>query len=87
MSPITFNPLYQERIWGGRTLATRLGRSLPGWQPVGESWELVDRPEAQSVVAEGPLSGKSTPTARLRTALKASTGTSSLLMAANAGCP
>ena len=38
MSPITFNPLYQERIWGGRTLATRLGRSLPGWQPVGESW-------------------------------------------------
>ena len=58
MSPITFAPLYQERIWGGRTLATRLGRSLPGSQPIGEAWELVDRPEAQSVVAEGPLRGK-----------------------------
>ncbi len=58
MSPITFTPLYQERIWGGRTLATHLGRSLPGSQPIGEAWEIVDRPEAQSVVAEGPLHGK-----------------------------
>ena len=57
MGPIVFTPIYQERIWGGRKLADRLGRSLPGSQPVGESWELVDRPEAQSVVAEGPLRG------------------------------
>ena len=57
MGPIVFTPIYQERIWGGRKVADRLGRSLPGSQPVGESWELVDRPEAQSVVAEGPLRG------------------------------
>ena len=57
MGPIVFTPIYQERIWGGRKLADQLGRSLPGSQPVGESWELVDRPEAQSVVAEGPLRG------------------------------
>ena len=58
MDPIVFTPIYQERVWGGRELASRLGRSLPGSQPIGEAWELVDRPEAQSVVAEGPLRGK-----------------------------
>lgn len=58
MSPIVFTPIYQERVWGGRELANRLGRTLPGSRPIGEAWEVVDRPEAQSVVAEGPLRGK-----------------------------
>lgn len=58
MDPIVFTPIYQERVWGGRELANRLGRALPGSQPIGEAWEVVDRPEAQSVVAEGPLRGK-----------------------------
>ncbi|MFM5985675.1 MAG: type I phosphomannose isomerase catalytic subunit, partial [Sphaerospermopsis kisseleviana] len=58
MDPIVFTPIYQERVWGGRELANRLGRDLPGSQPIGEAWEVVDRAEAQSVVAEGPLRGK-----------------------------
>ncbi|MGA0848535.1 MAG: type I phosphomannose isomerase catalytic subunit [Chthoniobacterales bacterium] len=58
MSPIVFTPIYQERVWGGREFASRLGRSLPGTQPVGEAWEVVDREEAQSVVSDGPLRGK-----------------------------
>lgn len=58
MSPITFIPLYMERVWGGRELARRLGRDLPGTQPIGEAWEVVDREEAQSVVSDGPLKGK-----------------------------
>ena len=58
MNPITFRPLYMERVWGGREFATRLGRDLPGAQPIGEAWEVVDRAEAQSVVAGGPLAGK-----------------------------
>jgi mannose-6-phosphate isomerase len=53
MSFYQFAPLYQERVWGGRALADRLGRALPGTAPIGESWEIVDRPEAQSVVAPG----------------------------------
>lgn len=48
-----FAPVYQERVWGGRALAERLGRALPGTAPIGESWEIVDRPEAQSVVTDG----------------------------------
>ncbi|MSU45540.1 MAG: mannose-6-phosphate isomerase [Lacunisphaera sp.] len=59
MTPfIQFNPIYQERVWGGRGLEFFLGRKLPGAAPIGESWELVDRPEAQSVVAGGPWGGK-----------------------------
>jgi mannose-6-phosphate isomerase len=42
-----FEPLAQERIWGGRNLE-RFGRVLPEGRKIGETWELVDRPEAQS---------------------------------------
>lgn len=58
MEPISFTPLYMERVWGGRELSDRLGRDLPGAQPIGEAWEIVDREEAQSVVADGPFEGK-----------------------------
>ncbi len=55
---LQFEPVYQERVWGGRTLASFLGRVLPGQAPVGESWEIVDRDEAQSIVAAGRWTGK-----------------------------
>ena len=58
LSPLTFEPIFQERIWGGRKLAELFGKKLPSSKPIGESWEIVDRPEAQSVVANGPLTGK-----------------------------
>ncbi len=47
-----------ERIWGGRKLAELFGKKLPANKRIGESWEIVDRPETQSVVARGPLKGK-----------------------------
>jgi mannose-6-phosphate isomerase len=46
-----------ERIWGGRRLESLLGRQLPVTERIGESWELVDREDAQSVVHRGPLRG------------------------------
>jgi mannose-6-phosphate isomerase len=55
---LNFKPIYQERVWGGRQLETFLGRKLPGTAPIGESWELVDRPEAQSVVTNGRWEGQ-----------------------------
>lgn len=58
MGPILFQPIYRERVWGGRRLEAVFDRSLPGGVPIGESWELVDREEAQSVVCEGPLAGR-----------------------------
>jgi mannose-6-phosphate isomerase len=57
--PLTFLPLYQQRVWGGRRLEELLGRSLPAGSPVGEAWEMVDRPEAQSMVRSGPFAGLS----------------------------
>jgi mannose-6-phosphate isomerase len=57
-SPLTFEPIFMERIWGGRKLAELFGKKLPTNARIGESWEIVDRPEAQSVVREGPLQRK-----------------------------
>jgi mannose-6-phosphate isomerase len=54
---LRFAPIYQERVWGGRALQNILGRPLHSGSPVGESWEIVDRPEAQSVVLGGPWHG------------------------------
>jgi len=47
-----------ERVWGGRRLEALLGKQLPPGKKIGESWEVVDRPEAQSVVRQGSLKGK-----------------------------
>jgi mannose-6-phosphate isomerase len=56
---LRFEALYQERVWGGRALESSLGRALPGSKPIGEAWEIVDRPEAQSLVKGGRYAGKS----------------------------
>jgi mannose-6-phosphate isomerase len=56
-TPIVFEPLFMERVWGGRRLETSYGKCLPQGIRIGESWEIVDRPEAQSVVHDGPLRG------------------------------
>ncbi|PXA03936.1 mannose-6-phosphate isomerase [Coraliomargarita sinensis] len=53
MKIVVFKPIYQERVWGGRNLEHKLGRELPDDKVVGESWEIVDRPEAQSTTGEG----------------------------------
>jgi len=44
-----------ERIWGGHRLASLFGKKTPPTATIGESWEIVDRPEAQSVVRNGPF--------------------------------
>jgi mannose-6-phosphate isomerase len=56
--PITFEPIFMERMWGGRRLESEFGKKLPAKVRIGESWEIVDREEAQSVVRDGPMRGK-----------------------------
>ena len=56
---LRFQPIYQERVWGGRALEAALERKLPPNMPIGESWEIVDRPEAQSIVEGGALNAQS----------------------------
>lgn len=66
--PLTFHPMLYEKVWGGRALET-LGKVLPkAGAKYGESWELADMPStsasgagggaARSVIAHGPLAGK-----------------------------
>lgn len=55
--PLKFHPLLVDRIWGGSTL-TRYGKAIPSVRLVGETWEISDRDDAQSIVANGPLAGK-----------------------------
>lgn len=52
-----FQPIPKERLWGGCNLAKHLDRTLPVGKKIGESWEIVDRPEAQSIITEGPFKG------------------------------
>jgi mannose-6-phosphate isomerase len=57
-APLAFEPIFVERMWGGRRLESEFHKNLPPQKRIGESWEIVDRPEAQSVVAAGPLRGR-----------------------------
>jgi mannose-6-phosphate isomerase len=57
-APLAFEPIFIERMWGGRRLESEFHKKLPAQKRIGESWEIVDRSEAQSVVAGGPLGGR-----------------------------
>jgi mannose-6-phosphate isomerase len=48
--------LYQTYLWGGRRLSETYRRTPPGGT-CAESWEISDRDDGMSVVAEGPLAG------------------------------
>ena len=57
--PFAFEPILQDRIWGGSRLAELYGKKVTAGSTIGESWEVSDRPDASSVVINGPLAGKS----------------------------
>ena len=56
--PLRFEPIYEYRLWGGRRLAKLLSAPLPYDGPIGEAWLLSDRDDHTSVVADGPLKGR-----------------------------
>src|SRR2546422_3638655 len=56
--PLTFHPIFKQRIWGGRNMERLYKKELPAGQLIGESWEISDRPGDVSVINRGPLTGK-----------------------------
>jgi len=58
--PLLFEPVYKQVMWGGNKLSSVLGRPIPPeLEPIGEAWEICDRPEVETLVANGPLEGVS----------------------------
>jgi mannose-6-phosphate isomerase len=57
--PLTFHPIFKERIWGGREIEKLYGKKLPAGELIGESWEISDRPNDESIIANGKFAGKS----------------------------
>jgi mannose-6-phosphate isomerase len=53
--PLRFRPVYQNYLWGGNLLRTRLARADAPEGAVAESWEIADRDDGMGVVAEGPF--------------------------------
>jgi len=58
--PYTFEPVFRNYIWGGRTLETMFGRNLPPGT-VAESWEISGHPSSPTAVSNGPLAGQTLP--------------------------
>ena len=56
--PLIFHPIFKDRIWGGRELERLYAKKIPAGQPIGEAWEISDRPGDASVIANGPIAGK-----------------------------
>lgn len=56
--PLTFQPIFKERVWGGRQLEELYCKPLAQGARIGESWEISDRPGDVSLIANGPLAGK-----------------------------
>ena len=60
MTIIKFEPIYKERPWGGTVLERRFNRKIHlESDKIGESWEIVDRPEAQSIISNSSSKGMS----------------------------
>ena len=57
--PLTFQPVFKERVWGGRELKKLYGKKLPLGAVIGESWEISDRLGDESIIANGKFAGKS----------------------------
>lgn len=57
LGPLRFERRFLEKVWGGRSLERRPGIRLPDGA-IGETWEVVDRANENSVVAEGLHKGK-----------------------------
>lgn len=59
-APLIFEPRFQAYVWGGRNLERVLGRTIPEGR-VAESWEVSAHPAAPTIVAAGPLAGRTLP--------------------------
>ena len=58
MKPLKFKPILKTVVWGGEKIAPYKGIETEQ-KHIGESWELSGVPGNESIVAAGPLAGRS----------------------------
>lgn len=55
--PFHCQPIYKEKVWGGRWLESFFNRDLSPGKLIGESWELSCRLQEVSIIDHGEFSG------------------------------
>lgn len=55
--PLFLQPVFHERIWGGKALKERFNYDIP-FELTGECWGISGHPNGQSVVKNGKYAGK-----------------------------
>ncbi len=55
--PLKFNPIFIEKVWGGKKLQTILNKNILS-EKTGESWEISAIKNKISVVTNGYYTGK-----------------------------
>ena len=58
LQPLKFTPVFKYRLWGGEKLKTVLQKEYSE-NNIGESWEISDVENDETLVLEGPLKGLS----------------------------
>ncbi|MFA6560737.1 MAG: type I phosphomannose isomerase catalytic subunit [Verrucomicrobiia bacterium] len=58
LHPLVFQPIFKECVWGGREMERLYHKQLPAGAAIGESWEISDQGDNLSIVASGPLAGR-----------------------------
>ncbi|MBN1982133.1 MAG: class I mannose-6-phosphate isomerase [Chitinivibrionales bacterium] len=56
--PLQFQPIFKEKIWGGKTLQSHLGKIVPENCAIGEAWEIADCGQDQSICQTDVFSGQ-----------------------------
>lgn len=56
--PLTFKPIFKDRIWGGNKLKTELNKNIPN-NKTGESWEISAVPGDVSIIDKGVYEAQS----------------------------
>src|SRR5688572_8580935 len=59
--PLRFKTIFKDKIWGGEKIRTVLRKDFAPLKNCGETWEISGIKGNESVVAEGPLAGKTLP--------------------------
>lgn len=53
LKPCLIERMIQPKVWGGHTLREMFGITSPAGEPIGETWELYDRPDGSSPLRGG----------------------------------